>query len=481
MAIRRYFLPFILAAVLGAQTARAAVTMAEDLSGCKLPNDVKLLPIPGSPAAANGTLLKASNGSLGVFPLAEDGKVLSSDDAVARIRATNAGDLQYLADREGSLWAFSGKITELGNMYLADAASRPLEAPLEIPRTSRNPAGMYPGIREGRTYLVVATDGRYILLRVLEKTATGVVIQYVYQPGAGLAFEIPRNDPVTYHAINAAVAAGAPGAAGAAAGPGGAGPGTPGGDAAASAGAAAPAQPPAAANGSPPRDGMSVPFTLPPRIASTLPPPTARDPLGPGDIVEPGRIVLVSPPRSGTGANAATPATPSASTGAPGSPTSEASLDAMLHQREQMIQRRLAIVSAPTRSDAEVDRKSQAIYELTYLQANEAADVLVAQIAFLNTRSPVREFSPDALHPCFGALKRLGKPATAAALKGLKQLDLTAAGEGTESAAYKADLLGKVVRAVEGPDVAEFIFRRELDRETDPKRRAIFEYLLSRT
>ena len=469
MVACRYSLPLILALVLSGGPAIAAVPFAEDLSGCKLPNDVKLLPIPGSPAATGGTLFKAAKGSLGTFPLAEDGKVLSSDDAVARIRATSAGDLQYLGDREGSFWAFSGKINELGPVYLADAAAKPLEAPLDIPRTSRNPAGLFPGIREGRTYLIQGTDGRYFLLRVLEKTPNGVVVQYVYQPGAGLSFEIPHNEPVAYHAVAAAGVAGA-GGAGAAT--------RPGADAMAGAGAAASPASAAFTTPQPPTDPAA--FTLPPRIATTLPPPAPRAPLGPGDIVEPGRIVLVSPPNSGASGDGAKAGAGAAPAGLPGSSAMEPSLDALLRQREQMIKRRLEIVSLPTHTDADVDRKSQAILELTYLQANEAVDVLVAQITFLNTRSPVREFSPDALHPCFGALKRLGKPATAASLKGLKQLDLSAAGEGTESAAYKADLLGKVVRAVEGADVAEFIFHRELDRETDPKKRAVFEYILSR-
>src|SRR5438477_13116739 len=100
MVVRRIYASLILAAVLSGSTtaSRAAVPYMEDLSGSKLPNDVKVLPAPGTPGATNGTLFKGSNGAMSVFPLAADGKVFSSDDAVSKIRDARSGDLQFVLD-----------------------------------------------------------------------------------------------------------------------------------------------------------------------------------------------------------------------------------------------------------------------------------------------------------------------------------------------------------------------------------------------
>ena len=142
----------------------------------------------------------------------------------------------------------------------------------------------------------------------------------------------------------------------------------------------------------------------------------------------------------------------------------------------------MALIEAPARTDAEKDRKTQAINELASLHADEpaVADLLVANITFVATGTSVREISPEAFLPCFGALKRMGSTGTNAALKGLRSLALDAPGAGTDAPTYKADLLGRVIRAVEGDDVAEFIFHRESAKSTDPKPRAVFEYVLEK-
>ena len=90
-----------------------------------------------------------------------------------------------------------------------------------------------------------------------------------------------------------------------------------------------------------------------------------------------------------------------------------------------------------------------------------------------------KEFSQDALHPAFAALKRLGRAGTTAALKGLKKLDLAGDGEGIDAPVYKARLLGMVVRGIEGDEYADYLFKREAEKETDPKRKSVFEYVLS--
>jgi hypothetical protein len=112
------------------------------------------------------------------------------------------------------------------------------------------------------------------------------------------------------------------------------------------------------------------------------------------------------------------------------------------------------------------------------LRADEAADALVEQISFINPHDVGKDFQ-DSVHPCFAALKKLGKPASNTALKALRQLDLNGPTEGFDSPAYKASLLGLVIRSVEGDTVGEFILKHERDTTRDPARRAMFDQLLA--
>jgi hypothetical protein len=497
---------------LGATLARGAAASAEDLSACKLPNGVVIMPAPGSPAARTGEILKLSTGRFTWYPT-EPGRTLSPAQAAEKLRATNAADLEYLPENEGTLWAVSGHISELGALYLADAAALKMDAPMEIRATSRGPAGMYTGIAEGRTYLVQGADGHYSLVRVLEKTAQSLTIQYVNQPAGTLVFDVPRGDLVDFHRDPAASQ---PADAAAVRRPGPAG------------------ETPASASAASSSSDLSAP-----RIPSTLPAPAPRQALGPDDRVEPGVIILRSPspptalpspspspgPRAGAApsdpavqpvpapsfpapspqpgpaiasaatavpppaplpAAAATPAEsivtlppqelrPPPVAAAPSDPT----LEIFFRQRDQLIQERLALLQAPAHTADEIDRKSRAMEDLGNLQAGNAADALASQITFLNTHSHAREFSMDDLHPAFAALKRLGKPATTAALAALEKIDLAAPGEGIDSPGYRAKLLAMVIRSVEGNEAGDFILRRQMQLQNDTSRRALFEYILT--
>ncbi len=136
--------------------------------------------------------------------------------------------------------------------------------------------------------------------------------------------------------------------------------------------------------------------------------------------------------------------------------------------------------SAPTHSATEVEKKAQAISDLASLHADEAADVLVKQIAFLNPNSAAKEFTQEAFHPSVAALHRLGKSGTLAALKGLKELDVDAASDGLDTPGYRAELLGIVVRDVEGEDIGGMLLKQEMEKETDPRRRALYERALKK-
>ena len=487
--MRGAFQPWMMTVVAGVvmvaqSTGVAAVPGMEDLSACRLPNGMVILPTAGSEGAkGRGDLLKLASGTLSTVTVVDGGHALTPDQILEKLRTSQQGDLQYFKDAGGTFWAVSGRVADLGTRYLSEAAAMTLTRPMSIPATSRGPAGMHPGLAEGHVYLVQGTDEKYALVRVLEMTEEGIALQYVHQPSGAIEFQVPEGDRLPYQRSAAVAAAAArisaatkpaeaaatpPGAvetpptSAAAAGPNGliARPGV--------AGVGGPASPGAVM-------GVAPAASMPPTPAPTAPQPmvpgtplvpTAPKGLGPRDIVEPGRIVLRDAQAPATGLAPASGIDPA--------------VEGNLRQRDQMIQMRMAIVSQPARAPADVDRKAQAANELAALRADQSADLLVTQITFLNVRSSAREFSPEVLHPCFAALKKLGKPASLAALKGLRDLDVDVPGEGIDSPWYRAGLLAQVIRAVEGEEVAQFMLKTEMEKQTEAKQRALFEHLLGK-
>jgi hypothetical protein len=450
----------------GVRMGWAAVPTVEDLSGCSLPNGVVTLGAGGQAGAgaAQGELLKLSNGAVVAAPKGDDGAPLSGEALLTRVRGGKIADLRYLSEvngNGGTFWAFSGRIADLGGRYLAQAASMNATAPMEIPATSRGPAGMHPGLAEGHTYLVQGTDEHYALVRILEKTPERIVVQYVYQPSGTVAFDLPDGEKLAYEAGAGAAATRPSGTAG----------GSPTGASVAGGGTPAVSAPrPIAVPGSPGGSPGGLPGGVVGWTGEAGPgagsggPAAARPSLGPRDVYERegGRIVLKD---NNSGASGGV----------------EPALESLVKQRELLIQNRLAIVQGAARSPQEIERKAQAINDLAALHAEEAAEILVAQVAFLNTRGTAREFTPDALHPAFAALKKLGKPASSAALRGLAGMtNLDGPDEGLDSPWYRAGLLMQVIRAVEGEDVADFLVRRDMEKATDARQRALYEHLVGR-
>ena len=89
-----------------------------------------------------------------------------------------------------------------------------------------------------------------------------------------------------------------------------------------------------------------------------------------------------------------------------------------------------------------------------------------------------KEFQ-DSVHPCFAALKKLGKPGSNAALKGLRALDLSSESEGLDSPSYRAGLLALVIRAVEGDGVGQYILRRERAAARDEAHQRMYDQLIT--
>jgi hypothetical protein len=403
----------------GALTAplRAAAPFLESLKDCKLPTGVVLLPLQGTLEAHDGYIFHFADGKFATLPHADPPKTLTSAEMVDILRADKSADLMYFASKNGTLWAVSGKIQDLGAKYLCDAAAARLDLPAEIPAGAKTPAGTITEIAEGRTYLLECTDGRYALIRPLQKTTVGLQIQFVYQPDGSLNFDLPKPADGGLAEVT-------------------------------------------------PIEPLTSLSATRPAAATPAPAPTPADP-------QPARN---SSSISGKSLRMGPQDTPNSST------VLEPFLSSHLRQREALIKTRIAIVQAEARTPIELQRKTEAIDELAALRATEATDVLIAQINFLNPRIKTKEFSSDVFHPCVGALKKLGKPASLAALKALRDLKLDALdvaidADGTQSAQYRAGLLALVVRGVEGNEVADFLLKKDLD-SADDAHKIIYRQIL---
>jgi hypothetical protein len=434
-----------LALALATHPARAMVAFQEDLSGTALPHGDLILPLPGTFEATHGDMLKFADGRLHPMPT-ENGHPIAPMKLPEVIRKDKTADLAYIDGDNGVIWAISGHISELGTSYLFEAAAqtaeRPFDRPFELAGDDHHPAGLFKGVVEGRTYLIETIDGKFALVRVIEKSSVGLHIQYIYQPDGTAKFALAQSlvDAVPVKPLTA---------------------------------------PPPAPPAEPPPAAINAIAAAPTGLTSG----NALDPAAaPGASAAPGNPALppvLSPPR---------PAAPKSIAGmtlrmndpVPTNGVLEPTLDTFQRQRQLMIEHRLQIASAPAATPTALDQKSQAITDLGVLHADEAADTLAAQISYFDARK-TKDLAPESVHPAYAALLKLGKAGTDAAIKALRSLDLSAPSDTsdvTQSPDYRARLLALVIRNNEGDDVADYLLKREAARTPDPRKRALFETLL---
>jgi len=137
-------------------------------------------------------------------------------------------------------------------------------------------------------------------------------------------------------------------------------------------------------------------------------------------------------------------------------------------ERREMIQDLISIVEKePTKIEGFLDYSQVvAAYLLGKLRAEEAVKSLAKKIDV----GPlvVFERTAETVRPCFGALKRIGKPASLECLKRLAAEDEKKVKEGIG----RRKLFLMVVRDVEGEEVAKFMLQRAIEKEKDAKRKA---------
>ena len=184
----------------------AEPTFKEDLAACKLPHGEVVIPDRNTPEAARGYILRFSDGTLNPLPKSAVPPA-SAKEVLELMRSGKAGDLLYSPLEGGCFIAVSGRASDLGSGFLYEMSGRPLAPPGPVVSTKQRSSsgegtpGALEGVQDSHCYLVQAVDGKFALVRLVQKRERYALIQFVYQPSGEPVFEIPKGnvapEPVT--------------------------------------------------------------------------------------------------------------------------------------------------------------------------------------------------------------------------------------------------------------------------------------------
>ena len=201
---------------LASDVLAGAEARKEDLSACKLPHGELVIPDRNTPEGRTGYILRLSDGTLNPSPLKAGERPRSAAEFLAGISAEKAGDLMYSSLNDGAFVAVSGRASDLGEKFLYELSGTSLQRPQPVQSKKERSAsgegtpGAIEGILDGHCYLIEAANGKFALVRVVQKRGRLALIQYVYQPSGKLEFDIPKGDMTTVQPVASAVAPVAP-------------------------------------------------------------------------------------------------------------------------------------------------------------------------------------------------------------------------------------------------------------------------------
>ena len=363
---------------------RGHAATQEDLSACKLPNGLTLIPQRDSPLAfeKGGFIFKFSSERLAPNLFEAEGKKAASlAELYDRLRREETGDLAYSSLNDGTLGAISGKITDLGEHYLHELDGEAIEPPRPVwgvkERSGKGETtpGTIEGVVEGHCYFLETVNGKFAVVRLVAEQHRAALVQWVYQPDGTTRFAIPKGN-----------------------------------------------------------------------ISEVLTAPDVAKP--PQDKVATAQWREV-----------------------------ERQIKEHLDARSGMIEKLMSIVREGAEGMEQVALKAAAIEALGEMRAAEATELLVGQVDFKNPFAGTRASSMEALYPCLAALTKLGKPASRAAVKAIREMHSFDVKGDENRRLERTQLLAKVVHAVEGPEVAKFILERELVKAGPESKKALQEAL----
>jgi|WetSurMetagenome_2_1015567.scaffolds.fasta_scaffold133145_1 hypothetical protein len=189
------------ALALAGKTYGAEAAIKEDLAACKLPHGEVLLPGRDTLEGREGFVLRFMDGKLTVLPRIENPQSKSIKEMQDIFRAQNVGDVAYSPLNEGGLMAISCRMADLGSQLLSDLSGRKFERPPVVESQKERSGGRpSPGkidtVLDGHCYLVESADGKFGLVRVVQKRGQYALIQYVYQPSGEAVFDIPKGQTI---------------------------------------------------------------------------------------------------------------------------------------------------------------------------------------------------------------------------------------------------------------------------------------------
>lgn len=193
----------------GPALAQADPASWEDLSGCKLPNGIVVLPTKGSALARKrGSIFSFEANKLSPRPRMK-GRKYTAQDLIQAIGAAKAGDIEYFAVERGGFIVISGRIVDLGKRYLYEFDGRKFPRPKAYVGKEDGEAvpGMLAGLQKsnGHCYLIETADHKYVIFRLISQGNRSARIQWVYQPDGSRTFSVPRGAVIVDKSVTAGV------------------------------------------------------------------------------------------------------------------------------------------------------------------------------------------------------------------------------------------------------------------------------------
>lgn len=143
---------------------------------------------------------------------------------------------------------------------------------------------------------------------------------------------------------------------------------------------------------------------------------------------------------------------------------------AILEARQGVVRKLEKIVRKYIRDESKKGTAKTAIVLLGSLRSAESVGLLAKNLTFgVFYKSTKRPQPPEDFYPCVGALSEIGKPSVGAMLSNLE----------TSHDEKVRKLSARVIRSVEGPELAKIVVEQAVEKQTDPAKQAMLQAALA--
>ena len=143
---------------------------------------------------------------------------------------------------------------------------------------------------------------------------------------------------------------------------------------------------------------------------------------------------------------------------------------AILEARQGVVRKLEKIVRKYIRDESKKGTAKTAIVLLGSLRSAESVGLLAKNLTLgVFYKSTKRPQPPEDFYPCVGALSEIGKPSVGAMLSNLE----------TSHDEKVRKLSARVIRSVEGPELAKIVVEQAVEKQTDPAKQAMLQAALA--